>query len=1430
MNLKRLLPMLLALASASVSAESIMISGKLEASVPTVSFSSDPGDKVAYVNSYKVSAVSDENGCSITTDINAAKTKSKVGSLVCYFQWLPNSAGMTGNGFELTGIPKVVGDAKFPWKISYFSGTEQKEVVVNSGEYVMKTTAPVIPKIVNISSRVNGIVNNGPDIYSYKYGETLTDITFELEPKNYVQVVTVSGTSSCAVPVGQTTCTIDSGNTEVRNTESLEGQRSLSVIINSENNYFSPPNQSTLMVHWDYRAPEFTRTSWNITDSQGTVSVDGTDVATQPKTVTVVVTSPHLDLDGEWWYPAGLSLTVDPNDKFVPQSKVTLDDGTVLDFGQVWSKPSKRTLQPVSGPQRIGNEFIYTFDIADLATGSYDASYEISDRLGNVGKYSEPDGVVFMTEAPFVSVMKDGIQLRKAEDIYFQNELLLVAYQGAPGMGDIEAVSVDGIAAKMTPTSVKGIYRLNVDWQLTLDTEHQISVTGFNPAGKKVTFTQSFKYVPAEFQLSGIEGEDALYSKVRLYTALFKQKRGLTCKFYSTEENAQAYLDWAGTRNVTPACYVQWNNVPAGMEFYVRSNVPGLTGYFSNDGKSLLDYTIYMKNQKGSVIVAALSRKQLEIEKATVPAITYKISKVVDGLNADTGLVYNAGGEVSKALVAVVPAEVDVTVQPDTGSSTTTHFKARSTSSKKASYVTRLKSGETKLWTKQTFDVTATYTRDSSLTAKSLFTVYTVPDKNIRASIKAESRDTATGLEFPVTVSVGKYTNACRCTKFDRTTMGDWDVQFFTETKTYTKNADTGRYETIVNRTPMSEKLPVADDGTVSTKIPADIATLGSHRLVGVATVRSPFADFEMVRETPTTTMRVYKGEELEGELTKSLIVSRIPVSAIVSFKTASTTDADALSPTQWEVSSDAGATWVPQTEYDGRRSFTLREKEVGKWLVRAKLTNKFTGKQSYTENLTVIGYDKPEASLKVTRVLEGHDIPVTMYDGESPIQKGVADIEWSEDKQDWTEGDPTYLIKASDSVPKTIYARVRYLSSDSEAGEKAWTEVSARISQAVPKRLSVKVEGETRIEVGETIGLTGSYTNPNSDMDSDVIEEWVLPDGSTHSGSLLDVKLAESMLTDGDYAKFSYRAWLKTAKDKTLSTRQVSVKSWKYKFPEAKLDTHLKYSMVPSNLTATFTVDEPTYPGVAFTREWMYDHDVMTITKDDGDSKSFNVTSPGFHTVTVIYKDNRGNVGRYASSFSIDAQSPMTLTMSPKYSTKFMRAPLDVSLRNNIKLAHSADSVDTVTFTVNGAEVEKGKNYWSQAITGLAAGRYHVEMKVRSIMGQEGTQGLDFEVVPNNPPVCELQVTESSLAWRLVMKCEDEDGKMSSYKWRINGESRSVYSSTATLSKYLNKGKTVVSVDGIDDSGAVVTKEVTLIGPDENASSASPIADASVQ
>ncbi|MDR8241495.1 hypothetical protein FPK82_24920, partial [Acinetobacter baumannii] len=96
------------------------------------------------------------------------------------------------------------------------------------------------------------------------------------------------------------------------------------------------------------------------------------------------------------------------------------------------------------------------------------------------------------------------------------------------------------------------------------------------------------------------------------------------------------------------------------------------------------------------------------------------------------------------------------------------------------------------------------------------------------------------------------------------------------------------------------------------------------------------------------------KGADLEGGLSKSLIVGRVPLSAMVSFRTKSTDDYDSLSPTEWQISSNNGSTWNTIEDMTGLRSVSIKQKEVGKWLYRAKLTNKYTGKVSYTDNLTV--------------------------------------------------------------------------------------------------------------------------------------------------------------------------------------------------------------------------------------------------------------------------------------------------------------------------------------------------------------------------------------------------------------------------------------------------------------------------------------------
>ena len=174
-----------------------------------------------------------------------------------------------------------------------------------------------------------------------------------------------------------------------------------------------------------------------------------------------------------------------------------------------------------------------------------------------------------------------------------------------------------------------------------------------------------------------------------------------------------------------------------------------------------------------------------------------------------------------------------------------------------------------------------------------------------------------------------------------------------------------------------------------------------------------------------------------------------------------------------------------------------------------------------------------------------------------------------------------------------------------------------------------------------------------------------------------------------------------------------------------------------------------------------------------------------------------------------------MTVEMTPKFSNKYMRAPVDVTLRSDIKLSHTADSIDSVTYKVNGETLDAGKNYWAQFVSNLKEGKYKITVDVVSKMGQRGTADVDFDVVKNSPPQCQLTYSDTNLSWNFTNKCVDSDGKMSRYEWYINGELRYVFGNSATLSKNLNRGKQELHVIAYDDSGDSDSQTLVVYGPD---------------
>ncbi|MBL1640005.1 hypothetical protein ELD68_36645, partial [Klebsiella pneumoniae] len=82
------------------------------------------------------------------------------------------------------------------------------------------------------------------------------------------------------------------------------------------------------------------------------------------------------------------------------------------------------------------------------------------------------------------------------------------------------------------------------------------------------------------------------------------------------------------------------------------------------------------------------------------------------------------------------------------------------------------------------------------------------------------------------------------------------------------------------------------------------------------------------------------------------------------------------------------------------------------------------------------------------------------------------------------------------------------------------------------------------------------------------------------------------------------YQAYMPEAQDRTIAKRKISVKSWVYKFPQPRLNTKLKYTMIPSELAVSVSDVDVSYPGVVFTQDWQYNKDAMTLSSDNNGNK----------------------------------------------------------------------------------------------------------------------------------------------------------------------------------------------------------------------------------
>ena len=187
---------------------------------------------------------------------------------------------------------------------------------------------------------------------------------------------------------------------------------------------------------------------------------------------------------------------------------------------------------------------------------------------------------------------------------------------------------------------------------------------------------------------------------------------------------------------------------------------------------------------------------------------------------------------------------------------------------------------------------------------------------------------------------------------------------------------------------------------------------------------------------------------------------------------------------------------------------------------------------------------------------------------------------------------------------------------------------------------------------------------------------------------------------------------------------------------------------------------------------------------------------------------DSRGNSQVISQFVDVLEPEPFEGTFMKYSSNPYDRAPVGLIVRAKAEGGHPRDYIEQYEWYVNGELQENDAPRSPMARFELTEPGVH-EIKVvgRSKYGQELEMTEVHRVVANQEPTCEATKYETDRMYRLVLKCEDNDGYMSNYHWWLNGEyigrgSSSIY---AYKSQYESLS---LKYEAFDDAGASVTGE----------------------
>ena len=908
----------------------------------------------------------------------------------------------------------------------------------------------------------------------------------------------------------------------------------------------------------------------------------------------------------------------------------------------------------------------------------------------------------------------------------------------------------------------------------------------FDPQGGKhwiADFDQELTVLPVidavSFALQPAPAQT--YQSVQNLALVLRQQSGASCDATTTETIARNVAkQWQSK----PMCFIRWTNLPEGLAQSTTWHVPQAVGSALVLGEQSITWKVSVFTPSGEEIDVTHGSHDIEVIEPPAIEIELPTSNLVGD---DIYAVSQLGGYVGSVTVNALPANIDV---KDSHGLEEGEYSTIPSYGRNQRITRYIEGDEQPLWSLTPYRFSARYTQLPALETHKEAQLLAVPHDKILPVILNDERRVLDTQSLPINVQILD-------TNFPEdghrlSSMGDWDIRLLMSTSG-------------MNYQPLSDWEPINDDGVAEFEMDLALLTNKIVRVVAEARVRSPVPGYESVRKTAyPMTLTILNGDPLDGMIQALRVIGPAPLRSTFYAMTVNRMESSDIGDVRWERSKDGGATWetVENTGQLQQRLTMVFAK--GTYHLRAEITNRHSGEKSFTPQIEVIAYEVPVARLKGPANVFISDIgrfQLTDIQGEGLDTAGMV-VEWSEDRgQTWVEGTGSYELTRDSAERVYLMARVKF--ADSPDDKRVYRNLRAGVAFRKVRPPRVQLIGPRRPEVGQEAIWKANLMMPYPKMDLTMDGYFILPNGEiVHEREVAYTPTMEDSTEEKSYIGFE--AWINGYEDnggKGLTQHRLLF--WSYDWPEWSIQAKTSAAYSPADLTMQVRSlglfrefeglemdwDIPPYPGVE-------------VVKDTSQtSRVLRIIEAGTYTFGVHVSDARGNYSYAQTELTFMEPIPYEVTLSWSGDNPANRAPLGVLIRPSITGGHPKDRIESRQYTLNGEPLESSGDYGRAT---LDKGTHTVRLDIASQMGHTANGEVSIQVEENMPPTCTVEVIEGRTSWLARSGCTDEDGRLASYLWFVDGVQQAITSSSISVPmwRYPN-GEPVITLVGVDDSGA---------------------------